>query len=195
MITCKLKLKRMLFAFFMFAFSSVSIAQFQFNTSVSSNVTSISSGSMFTYLFNYSTVGNTTAGINVLAEMTLPDNLIPSNETNFNSNLNYVTSHISNVSYSSATKKVIITFVNPLPAGVTGQFEIQLKYINATTPNGYAPDLFTKVSFNNPGANSPIYSDTINVSATATNKFSVAKLRNAGGSINELTIIQSGLTG
>ena len=190
MITCKLKLKRMLFAFFMFAFSSVSIAQYQFNTSVSSSVTSISSGSMFTYLFNYSTVGNTTTGINVLAEMTLPDNLIPSNETNFNSNLNYVTSHISNVSYSSATKKVIITFVNPLPAGVTGQFEIQLKYINATTPNGYAPDLFTKVSFNNPGANSPIYSDTINVSATATNKFSVAKLRNAGGSINELTIFR-----
>jgi fimbrial isopeptide formation D2 family protein len=163
-------------------------AQYLFSTSASSNVSTIASGSQFTYTFNYSTAGNTTTGLNVVAEMTLPDNLIPFNESNFNSNVTFAPSQISSVTYSGITKKVTITYINPLPAGVTGQFDIKLKYINGTTPNGYSPDLFTKISFSNPGSISPIYSDTLNITATASNNFTVSKIRNSGGAINDLTI-------
>ena len=120
-------------------FSFTAKSQYIFNTSATSTATSINAGSQFTYVFNYSTAGNTTTGLNVVAETTLPENMLPSNESNFSSNVIFPTSQITSITYNSVTKKVITTFINPLPAGVTGQFEIRLKYLNGVTPNGYSP--------------------------------------------------------
>lgn len=163
-------------------------AQYLFTTNATADVATVASGTQFTYTFNYSTAGNTTTGINVVAVMDLPAELIPSNESNFNSNVTFPTSQITSVVYNSTLNKVTITYINPLPAGVTGQFQIKLKYRNGVTPNGYAPNLFTRVSFDNPGGGSPVYSDTLNIVATANNNFSVSKIRNSGGAINDLTI-------
>ncbi|MDZ4669211.1 MAG: PKD domain-containing protein, partial [bacterium] len=182
--------KYFLLSILLWGFAMNAKAQYLFSNSVSSSVSSIASGSQFTYVFNYSTVGNTSTGLNVVAEMTLPDNLIPFNESNFNSNVVFPPTQISSVTYSSLTQKVTITFQSPLPAGVTGQLELKLKYINATTPNGYAPNLFTKISFSNPGSVSPIYSDTLNITATSSNRFTVTKVRNSGGAINDLSIFK-----
>lgn len=182
------KVRILFLTIFILGITGIANAQYLFSTSASSNVTTINSGSQFTYTFNYSTAGNTTTGLNVVAEMDLPDNLIPFNESNFNSNVTFPPSQITSVTYNSLLKKVTIVFVNPLPAGVTGQFEIKLKYINGTTPNGYAPDLFTKVSFSNPASVSPVYSDTLNITANASNNFTIGKIRNSGGAINDLTI-------
>lgn len=169
-----------------FAFSAFS--QYIFTSSGNANVATINSGNQFTYVFNYSTAGNTTTGINVVAETTLPDNMVPFNESNFNSNVIFPSSQITSVTYNSSTKKVTTTFINPLPAGVTGQYEIKLKYLNGTTPNGYAPDLFTKVTFDNPGG--PVFSDTINIVASSSNKFALTKIKNSGGAINDLSIFR-----
>ncbi|MCG9880212.1 MAG: PKD domain-containing protein [Bacteroidia bacterium] len=163
-------------------------SQYTFTSSATANVSSINSGSQFTYVFNYSTAGNTTTGINVVAETTLPDNLVPFNESNFNSNVIFPSSQITSVTYNSLTKKVTATFINPLPAGVTGQFELKLKYLNGTTPNGYAPDLFTKITFDNPGG--PVFSDTLNIIANSSNKFTLSKIKNSGGAINDLSIFR-----
>jgi len=183
-------LKKYIFLWMFLSAAINSQAQYIFTTSTSANVSSINSGSQFTYVFNYSTAGNTTTGLNVVAETTLPDNLIPSNESNFSSNVIFPSSQISSITYNSSTKVVTTTFINPLPAGVTGQLELKLKYINGTTPDGYAPDLFTKVSFSNPGSVSPIYSDTLNITAISSNRFSVSKVKNSGGSINDLSIFK-----
>jgi len=183
-------LRKTVLTFLILGLAIVANAQYLFTTSVSSSVSSVNTGTQFTYVFNYSTAGNTTTGLNVVAETTLPENLIPFNESNFNSNVIFPASQISSVTYSNITNKVTITFINPLPAGVTGQLELKLKYINGTTPNGYAPDLFTKVSFSNPGSVSPVYTDTLQINAIASNRFTVSKTRNSGGAINDLSIFK-----
>ncbi|MCF8428023.1 MAG: PKD domain-containing protein [Bacteroidia bacterium] len=163
-------------------------AQYLFQTSTSTDLTSVNSGNQFIYIFNYSTAGNTTSGQNVVAEISLPLNLVPYDESNFSNSISYPTSQVTGASYNSGTKKVTITYINPLPAGATGQIQIKFKYINGTTPNGYAPDLFTKVTFSNPLSVSPVYSDTLNVTALAANNFTIGKVKNSGGAINDLTI-------
>ena len=133
-------LKKYIFLWMFLSAAINSQAQYLFTTSTSANVSSINSGSQFTYVFNYSTAGNTTTGLNVVAETTLPDNLIPFNESNFSSNVIFPSSQISSITYNSSTKVVTTTFINPLPAGVTGQLELKLKYINGETDNTYDLD-------------------------------------------------------
>ncbi len=179
----------LLFVVGLFSFLGLE-AQYIFTTSASSSVSSVNTGSQITYTFNYSTAANTTSGQNVVAELNLPDNLIPFNESNFNSNVLFAPTQISSVTYNSGLNKVTITYVHPLPAGVTGQLELKLKYINGTTPDGYAPDLFTKVTFTNAEGGSPVYSDTLNIIAMASSRFTVSKIKNSGGAINDLTIFK-----
>lgn len=163
-------------------------AQYLFQVTGNSDLSSVNSGSQFIYTINYSTAGNTTSGQNVVATVALPTNVEPFDKVTFSNSISYPTSQVTSATYNAGTNTVTITYINPLPAGATGQIQIKFKYLNGTTPNNYAPDLFTKVTFSNAGSTSPIYSDTINVIALASNNFTVGKVKNSGGAINDLTI-------
>jgi len=172
----------------MLLISRVASAQYLFQTSSNSDLASVSTGNQFIYIFNYSTAGNTTSGINVVATIDLPSNLVPFDATTFSNSISYPPSQVTSGTYSAINNRVTITYINPLPAGSAGQIQIKFKYLNGTTPNGYAPDLFTKVTFSNPLSVSPVYSDTLNVVAIAANNFTLAKIKNSGGAVDDLTI-------
>ena len=163
-------------------------AQYLFQVTGTSDLSSVNSGSQFIYTINYSTAGNTTSGQNVVATVALPNNVEPFDKVTFSNSISYPSSQVTAATYNAGTNTVTITYINPLPAGATGQIQIKFKYLNGTTPNNYAPNLFTKVTFSNIGSTSPVYSDTTNVIALASNNFTVGKVKNAGGAINDLTI-------
>ena len=163
-------------------------AQYLFQVTGTSDLLTVNSGSQFIYTINYSTAGNTTSGQNVVATVALPTNVEPFDKVTFSNSISYPTSQVTAATYNAGTNTVTITYINPLPAGATGQVQIKFKYLNGTTPNNYAPDLFTKVTFSNIGSTSPVYSDTTNVIALASNNFTIGKVKNSGGAINDLTI-------
>lgn len=173
---------------FLLLMSNFVQAQYLFQITGSSNLASVNTGNTFVYTINYSTAGNTTSGQNVVATINLPSNVTPASTSPFSSSISYPTSQVTSATYNSSTNVVTITYINPLPAGAAGQIQLSLKYSNGNTPNGYAPDIFTKVTFSNALSISPVYSDTINVNAIAANNFSIAKIKNSGGAINDLTI-------
>lgn len=156
----------------------------------SANVTSINTGSQFTYTLNYAISSLTNNGNNVVATIPLPNNLEPWNTSSFNTSVTFSPAQISSVTYNAGTNTVTINFVNPIPAGSTGQLDLRLKYIGGTTPNGYAPNIITQISASNNANPNPTLSLPTNVTAIASNNFNVSKSRSAGGAINDLTIYQ-----
>ena len=99
---------------------------------IQGNVTSVNSGVEFTYLINYSYASTTDDGVNVV----LTDMLDP--------NLSWVgaevipgtTVHIASTNFNSATGQVTWTFLNPLPAGSSGQLTLKVRFPNGTTAPG-----------------------------------------------------------
>ncbi|MFA9213036.1 MAG: SdrD B-like domain-containing protein, partial [Candidatus Methylacidiphilales bacterium] len=168
--------------------ANIANAQYLFQITGSSNLASVNTGSTFVYTINYSTAGNTTSGQNVVATINLPTNVAPITNSPFSNSISFPTSQVTSATYNSSSNTVTITYINPLPAGAAGQIQLSLRYSNGNTPNGYAPDIFTKVTFSNALSVSPTYSDTINVNALAANNFAVSKVKNSGGAINDLTI-------
>ena len=181
--------------FFLVAFLLVaSVASAQFDTLFirqGTNYRSVKSGFPFVDTINYSWSNFTANAKNAKATVTLPLNLVPSNTT-FSKAVAYDPSQISAVAYNAGSNIVTITFVNPLPAGSTGQLTLSLMYVNGTTPNGYAPNIITSINADNnlnidSVANGPSL-DTVSVTAIAANTFYVNKTVKAGGAINDATI-------
>lgn len=86
-------------------------AQVQLQTTGSVNVDSINTGSQFTYTMNYQISSLTHNGINVIAKMGLPPNVIPTDTTTFSNSLSGVSNaHINSVTYNSSTDTITVTF-------------------------------------------------------------------------------------
>ncbi|MBC7384227.1 MAG: T9SS type A sorting domain-containing protein [Bacteroidia bacterium] len=164
--------------------------------SLSASVDSINSnsGNQFIYTLNYQCSGLTDNGINVLATMPLPQNLIPFDIITFSNSVSFDNSQVSTVTYNVGSNTITITFVNPLPAGSTGQMQVKFKYLNGTTPNNYNPDLYTSIDANNnlnpDSTTGPVLSNIINVVAHASNNFIINKSLNNGGAIDDISIIK-----
>ena len=158
----------------------------------SSNVPSVNAGNQFIYTFNYSVNSFTKDAQNTIATIVLPQNLVPYDINNFANSISYDKTQVANATYTAATNTVTITFVNPLPAGSTGQLQIKFKYLNGNTPNNYAPDLFASINASNninaDGTTGPVNSDTLNVISLAKNNFTITKTKKFGGAIDNLTI-------
>jgi len=169
-------------------------AQVQLTVSGTSNLDSVNSNSQFIYTLNYQVSSLTSNGINVVSTMPLPQNLVPFDVNNFSNSVAFDDSQVASVTYNSGTNTITITFVSPIPAGSTGQLQVKFKYLNGTTPYHYAPDLFAIIDASNnvnPDLSTgPVYSDTLNILALASNKFSVGKIKDAGGAIDDVTIFQ-----
>ena len=151
--------------------------------------TPIQTGASFVDLISY-TWGNTTEnGINAIGKITLPPNVVPSSGT-VSSDFN--TKQVQSVTYDAATNVVTIIFVNPLPAGSSGQLSLGLMFVNGTTPNGYTGNIVSSLTAdNNKNSNGVLVNPSINtvsVKASATNGLSITKSRVAGGAINDTTI-------
>jgi hypothetical protein len=160
-----------------------------------SNVSSINTGNQFIYTLNYQISSLTTNGQNVVATMALPQNLEPFDVSNFSNSVSFSASQVSSVTYNPVTNTITVTFVNPIPAGSTGQLQVKFKYINGTTPNNYAPDLKTSIdaanNVNSPDTSTgPVFSNIINVAAVAANNFNVGKVLSSGGAINDISIFK-----
>ncbi len=187
-----LKSKLFVLLFIVLAFTGK--AQVQLSLSASTDLASVNTGNQFIYTLNYQISSLTTNGTGVVATMPLPTNLTPFDVSNFNNSVAFDNSQVSSITYNSGTNTITINFVNPIPAGSTGQLQVKFRYTNGTTPNGYAPNLFTSIDASNnlnpDGSSGPVYSDTINVVAIASNKYTVSKTRNAGGAIDDVTIFK-----
>lgn len=180
----------------LFVFMAVQTkASVQLTVVGSTNVSSINTGSQFIYTLNYQVSSLTSNGQNVVATMALPQNLEPFDISNFSNSVSFSPSQVSSVTYNSGTNTITVTFVNPIPAGSTGQLQVKFKYINGTTPNNYAPDLVTSIDASN-NVNSPdtttgpVLSNVINVTAIAANNFTVGKVLSSGGAINDVSIFK-----
>ena len=171
-----------------------SVASAQFDTLFirqGTNYSSVQTGSPFVDTINYSWSNFTANAQNAVATVTLPQNLVPSNNT-FSKAVAFDPTQVSSVTYNAGSNVVTVTFVNPLPSGSTGQLTLSLLYINGSTPNGYAPNIITTINATNNlnangVANGPSF-DTIAVTAIAQNTFYVSKSIKAGGAINDVTI-------
>ncbi|MFZ4796627.1 MAG: SdrD B-like domain-containing protein [Bacteroidia bacterium] len=151
-------------------------------------ITSITTGSSFVYLIQYATQSNTQTGLNLVATIALPTNLVPINTTTFSSSISFPSTQVNSATYNSGNNTVTITFKTPLPAGSSGEIQLSLKYNNGITADGYSPDLFTTVTQTTLNSPSPVTTNITNVTAVASNNFTMGKVKNSGGAINDITI-------
>ena len=174
--------------------AGMAFSQVQLQVSGTSNVSTITTGNQFIYTLNYSVSSLTSVGHGIVATIVLPANVTPVNTSPFSSSIDFDPSQVTGATYTAGTNTITVTFVDPFVAGSTGQLQIKLKYPNGVTPNGYAPNIFTSIdatnNLNPDGSTGPVNSDTINVVAIASNKFTVSKDLHAGGAINDLSIFK-----
>ena len=129
---------------------------------------SIKTGKNFIFVIDYSISSLTTNGTNVKIQVPLPANLTVAPG---GTSIAYDHSQISSV--TNVAGLITANFINPIPAGSTGQMQISLVYTNGTTPNGYTPLIITAITANNANA-SPIY-DTTSTKALANNNIVLSK--------------------
>ncbi len=124
------------------------------------NQTTVDAGVEFTYLLNYKYASITSTGSNV----TLVDKL----DVGLSGNPAHVTmgwsEHIKSVNYDEDSREVTWTFVDPLPAGISGQLELKVRFPNGSTaPDTVAPN---KAVMDADNAD-PFESNTVNIAANA----------------------------
>ena len=175
--------------------SSLVYSQVQFQLHGICTNNSIATGSPFVYTLQYSASSFTVpAALNTVATIVLPENVTPTNISPFSSSIQYNAATVSGASYNAGTNTITITFVSPFTVGTTGSLDVSLKYKNGTTPNGYAPDIWSSIDASNnqnpDGSTGPYNSDTLRVVATAANKFTIGKNLTAGGAINDISIFK-----
>ena len=103
-------------------------AGLELSKSVVGNLTQVSSGQQFTYRLSYRAASTTMNFTNVVLTDVLP------------AELDYIsvqgTSHTTNIVYTSSTRTLRAYFVNPLPAGSTGQIDVNVRFKRGSTLNG-----------------------------------------------------------
>jgi uncharacterized repeat protein (TIGR01451 family) len=138
------------------------------------NKTNPLSGETFTYTLQYRCASTTEACNGVMITDPIP------------ASLEYVSLtgsiHTTNEVYNSSTKTVTFTFVNPLPAGTTGQVTISVRFPNKITPNGTAATNTATMS----ASNAPTVTSSVTVTAQATNRFTVKKYYSGGSPGNQM---------
>ena len=147
----------------------------QLQLSLSASVSSVASGTVFTYTLQYQCASLTEN----CAAATVTD-VLPAALSAAASDVTMVGSvHTTAQSYTATTRAAKWTFVNPLPAGSTGQLAMSVKFPAGTTPDGAtAVNSATMAATGAVSASSP----PVTVTATALNKWALTKTRVSGGS-------------
>ncbi|MFM8332581.1 MAG: SdrD B-like domain-containing protein, partial [Candidatus Methylumidiphilus sp.] len=146
----------------------------QLQLTVTTSVSSVAVGVVFDYTLQYKCASITENCLAATVTDVLPVELsgAASDVTLFSS------AHTTAVAYTAATRTAKWTFVNPLPAGSTGQLKLSVKFPVGVTANGaQAVNTATMAATGAVSASSP----PVTVAATASNKWTVAKTRVSGG--------------
>ena len=92
------------------------------------NLAQVSSGQQFTYRLSYRAASTTAHFYDVVLNDVLP------------AELDYLsvqgTSHTTNITYTTGTRTLRVEFINPLPAGSTGQIDLNVRFKRGMTLNG-----------------------------------------------------------
>ena len=161
-------------------------------TRQSTNYASIKSGNAFVDTINFAWSSLTKTLSNGVATVTLPQYLVPDVISPFANSVVYDPSQVAGVTYNSTSNIVTVSFINPLPAGSTGQLTIKFHYLNGVTPNGYTPDITASINASNyvdtNGIARGASVSTVSVTAIAANNYTVSKSVKSGGAYNDETI-------
>lgn len=146
----------------------------QLQLSLSASVSTVAAGTVFTYTLQYQCASLTE---NCVAA-TVTD-VLPAALSGAAADVALVGSaHTTAPTYTATTRTAKWSFVNPLPAGSTGQLTMSVKFPVGTTPDGaQAVNTATMAAT---GA-APASSSPVTVTAAATNKWTLAKTRISGG--------------
>ena len=129
---------------------------------------SVASGEEFTYSIQYRCASITEDCMDVTVTDVLPPELSGSS-----SHVTLVGSpHTTDKSYSSSTRTATWTFINPLPAGSTGELKLKVRFPAGTTPNG---TVATNRADMNASNASTVTSNPAPVTATAASKWYAEK--------------------
>ena len=135
--------------------------QVEVSKAVLGGATTVDTGVEFTYLINYKYASTTDDG----AAVTLVDMLDPSINWAAAQVVVGTTNHIASTNYNPATGQVTWTFVNPLPAGASGQLELKVRFPNGTTPPGTVANNTATMDADNAD---PYTSNNVAITANAT---------------------------
>jgi len=155
-------------------FGQKAFAAPQLQISMTSSVSSVAAGTVFSYTLQYKCASITENCVAATVTDILPVELSATA-----TDVTMVGSaHTTAQVYTAATRTAKWTFVNPLPAGSTGQLTLTVKFPVGTTPDGAtAVNTATMAATGAASATSP----PVSVTATAASKWSVVKTRVSGG--------------
>ncbi|MGB0387493.1 MAG: SdrD B-like domain-containing protein, partial [Ardenticatenaceae bacterium] len=135
---------------------------------VKSAPTEVASGQEFEYTLQYSCPSITEDCLDVTVTDVLPPEL-----SGDASHVTLVGSpHTTGKSYDEGSRTATWTFVNPLPAGSTGQVKLKVRFPAGTTPNGTST---TNEALINASNAPPVTSNPVSVTATAGSKWFAEK--------------------
>lgn len=132
--------------------------------SIKGGLTEVDAGETFTYSLQYRAASTTTDFFNA----TLTDDLP--------AGLEYMglvgTVHVDSFNYDNVNRKLTVNFIDPLPAGSTGDIELKVRFAKGSTLDGAtAVNTATIDADNSP----PDTSDPVTITARAENKATVSK--------------------
>ena len=169
---CKIGLLLIAFVFISAVNSVKAQVTLQVTTACTSDgnntIDSITTGSPFIFVIDYSISSLTSNGQNVVVTVPLPNHLLVSSGTTA---IAYDKSQVVSVTNSGGL--ITATLKNPINAGTTGQMQISMYYANGSTPYGYNPNIITSITASNATV-SPVF-DTTNVKALAYNNILLSK--------------------
>lgn len=143
---------------------------------IDGGLTTIDSGAVFTYVLQYRCVGIVANCDNV----TVSDVLPPELAGGAGDVVLIGTPHTTGQTYDPATRTATWTFINPLPAGSTGELRMQVRFPPGVTPNGtIAQNQATIDATNTPAFTTPL----VPITATATNTLQPSKTIIGGGAV------------
>ena len=142
-------------------------------------ITSVKPGTSFTYVINWANPSTTENARGAVLKDVLPTQLSwAAADVSFTTSSTYVT----NTSYNSASGTMTWAFVDPLPAGTSGQFTLTALFPNGTTPNGTVA-VNTATLSQTGGATAS--SSPVSVTAAASDLLTASKTLNSGGAAGE----------
>ena len=141
----------------------------------------MAAGTPFSYVINWANPSTTQDAHGAILTDVLPTQLSwAASDVSFSSSATYVSSAV----YNPTTGTMTWTFVDPLPAGTSGQFTLTSLFPNGTTPNGTVA--VNTASLSQTGG-STATSSPATITATASSQVSVTKTLTAGGAAGEDT--------
>ncbi|MCX7818841.1 MAG: DUF2341 domain-containing protein [Kiritimatiellae bacterium] len=138
---------------------------------VKDGLTTVPTGQSFAYILRYRAASTVTNFHGVILDDVLPPGLEFQGLTG--------TVHVDSYTYTASNRLLRIRFINPLPAGSTGEIEVQVRFTPGSTLSGtIATNTATMSSSNAPPATAP----PVTITALATNRATLSKTL-AGGTV------------